>query len=529
MMRFLSGSVLLLLLLPTYTPPAHAQGQLTTLQGFYATQTNQCLRIGSRIDVIFSASDDSVPGHTVTQYAFSTDGGFSWNNFNSLRIPFRFSGHPTLDVGKGSIDNDPVICNQSVNTSGLQSTVFIDAPGGFGAFAEIAPPSSFGSDEPIDPFVASAADGSTTMFASRVTAGTCYLARTADYMNWSPWLQFQGGTRALGLLADSMGRVAAVAKGAGGGILLLESSNNGVTWSIPPREIVPPVVAAGADSFVSSADCDLVFSGNNVFVTFSLVQYVNNTLSHRGAIGFWSEATGPRIVARHDNIYGIADSVVRYDGITYSLGQPVIGVLRSFTYLVFFAAMRAEIAGNETLGNLYYMGSGDGGTTWFGPWPAFPPSSVDKTYPSTSKISNTYRIPLAWQTRSNTRYNTRAFQMYSEIGPIEGAEDRGQGLTTEYALSQNYPNPFNPVTTIQFSIPPGAGTGPARTDLARGHATSLRVYDLLGREVATLVNEMKQPGTYTVQFDARGLTSGVYFYKLSTGNFLQTRKLVLLR
>ena len=119
--------------------------------------------------------------------------------------------------------------------------------------------------------------------------------------------------------------------------------------------------------------------------------------------------------------------------------------------------------------------------------------------------------------------------MYSEIGPIEGVEDRGQGLTTEYALSPNYPNPFNPVTTIQFSIPPDPGTGPDRTDLVHGHATSLRVYDLLGREVATLVNEMKQPGTYTVQFDASGLTSGVYFYKLSTGNFLQTRKLVLLR
>jgi hypothetical protein len=88
----------------------------------------------------------------------------------------------------------------------------------------------------------------------------------------------------------------------------------------------------------------------------------------------------------------------------------------------------------------------------------------------------------------------------------------------EYSLSQNYPNPFNPVTTIQFSIPVGTYG-----------RTSLRVYDLLGREVAVLVNEKKAPGSYQVTFDGAGLASGVYIYELRAGEFVQTRKMALVR
>jgi hypothetical protein len=87
-----------------------------------------------------------------------------------------------------------------------------------------------------------------------------------------------------------------------------------------------------------------------------------------------------------------------------------------------------------------------------------------------------------------------------------------------FALLQNYPNPFNPSTRIGFSIPVGT----------YGH-TSLRVYDVLGREVATLVNEVKQPGSYEVTFDAEGLAGGVYLYRLTSGSFTETKRLMLLR
>jgi hypothetical protein len=84
-----------------------------------------------------------------------------------------------------------------------------------------------------------------------------------------------------------------------------------------------------------------------------------------------------------------------------------------------------------------------------------------------------------------------------------------------YALSRNYPNPFNPTTKIHFTI-------------VNRHLTRVNVFDLLGRTVATLVNEVKAPGTYTVEFDGSDLPSGVYFYRLQAGNFAQTRKMMLL-
>ena len=98
----------IILTIVSLTPSLLAQCGLTTLQGFFASQTNQCLRIGNRIDVVFSASPDSIPQHKFTYYATSTDGGFFWNSFNYVQVPNRFSWHPTLDLGKGTARDCPV-------------------------------------------------------------------------------------------------------------------------------------------------------------------------------------------------------------------------------------------------------------------------------------------------------------------------------------------------------------------------------------------------------------------------------------
>jgi hypothetical protein len=86
----------------------------------------------------------------------------------------------------------------------------------------------------------------------------------------------------------------------------------------------------------------------------------------------------------------------------------------------------------------------------------------------------------------------------------------------QVSLEQNFPNPFNPSTTIKYELPSGS------------HVT-LSVYDMLGREVSVLVNERRDAGVHEVKFDASGLSSGVYFYRLTAGSFVQTRKLLLLR
>ncbi|WP_304132300.1 T9SS type A sorting domain-containing protein, partial [Ignavibacterium album] len=90
----------------------------------------------------------------------------------------------------------------------------------------------------------------------------------------------------------------------------------------------------------------------------------------------------------------------------------------------------------------------------------------------------------------------------------------------EFYISQNYPNPFNPTTTIRFNIP-DVGPGLAQT--------VLKVFDILGNEVATLLNEYKPAGTYEVNFDASHLSSGVYFYRLQSGIFSDIKKMILLK
>ncbi len=95
-------------------------------------------------------------------------------------------------------------------------------------------------------------------------------------------------------------------------------------------------------------------------------------------------------------------------------------------------------------------------------------------------------------------------------------------VPTGTALSQNYPNPFNPATRIQYTVGVASGKGQVAS-------VKLLVYDLLGREVAVLVNEQKAPGSYEVSFDGSGLASGVYLYRLTAGAFVQSRTMLLLK
>lgn len=92
-------------------------------------------------------------------------------------------------------------------------------------------------------------------------------------------------------------------------------------------------------------------------------------------------------------------------------------------------------------------------------------------------------------------------------------------LVKSYLLGQNYPNPFNPETVIEFSVP----------DNIRGEFVSLKVYNALGKEVATLINKQLSAGNYTAKWDAAGFPGGVYFYKLSAENFTETRKMMLVK
>jgi len=102
------------------------------------------------------------------------------------------------------------------------------------------------------------------------------------------------------------------------------------------------------------------------------------------------------------------------------------------------------------------------------------------------------------------------------ISPLVGVKEPQNNLPTKFELSQNYPNPFNPVTVIRYSLPVNSWV-------------TLKVYNVLGQEVATLVNEKREAGRYEIEFIASAFSSSVYFYRLVAVDYVSTKKLLLLK
>ncbi len=127
----------------------------------------------------------------------------------------------------------------------------------------------------------------------------------------------------------------------------------------------------------------------------------------------------------------------------------------------------------------------------------------------------TYNYPGISLWEYNQISHSYVWSEYSTAWGVTSVENKPD-IPLQYSLAQNYPNPFNPTTTISFEI-------------SHQSYITLKVYNVLGKEVATLLNGEKSAGKYNVEFNAGGLASGVYFYKLQAGSFVQTKKLILMK
>jgi hypothetical protein len=156
---------------------------------------------------------------------------------------------------------------------------------------------------------------------------------------------------------------------------------------------------------------------------------------------------------------------------------------------------------------------------------AVSPNATNPDYPG-----GTYHNTLTnWRNYLRDSANRPCTKDSAEISVYDrniltSVEGNNNNIIEKYNLYQNYPNPFNPVTKIKFDV---ALHTPY--PLSRGEIVTLKVYDILGKEIKTLVNEQLQPGTYEATFDGSNLPSGIYFYKLTSGKYSETRKLVLLK
>ena len=144
---------------------------------------------------------------------------------------------------------------------------------------------------------------------------------------------------------------------------------------------------------------------------------------------------------------------------------------------------------------------------------------TNTTRPSTKDVDGNETKIVIFNIKEENDYMT--FDVSFDGGSSSTDDDPGNELT--FSLSQNYPNPFNPTTKIKYSIPVGDAYYASLTNVV------LKIYDVLGKEVATLVNEEQRAGRYEIEFDGDGLTSGVYFYKIRARGFVQTKKMIFLR
>ena len=107
-----------------------------------------------------------------------------------------------------------------------------------------------------------------------------------------------------------------------------------------------------------------------------------------------------------------------------------------------------------------------------------------------------------------------------ELAEIIGIQNISTEIPSAYSLEQNYPNPFNSMTNVKFQLKSG---------MLNGGNAKIIVFDILGKEIKELVNEELSPGTYQVNFDGSNLTSGIYFYRMTAGDFIETRKMILIK
>jgi hypothetical protein len=160
---------------------------------------------------------------------------------------------------------------------------------------------------------------------------------------------------------------------------------------------------------------------------------------------------------------------------------------------------------------IYYKRSTDTGVNW-GADTRLTNATAYSEYPSVAVSGSV--VHVVWHDERDGNYEI--YHKRNPTGNPVGIKNISSEIPSSYSLSQNYPNPFNPSTKIKFQVP-------------SSKFVKLIVFDILGKEVATLVNESLQPGTYETTFDASNLASGIYFYRLQSENFVETRRMLMVK
>lgn len=328
------------------------------------------------------------------------------------------------------------------------------------------------------------------------------------------------------------------------GLAMSTSTNGGTTWSFPTfiqknRRVNDFI---GGDSLTPWFGIDVAYkpATTNFGVVWSTL-YANtaagtyNSINTASKILFYSPNINggvPTIVAGRQNMNIISDTSLFNN--TQGLQVGVLPVSHpsiaysadgSRIYVAFSAFQPGDSLDGFTYNDIYWTVSDDGGLTWATPKNLTNTHTDDELYPTISLTGNTNTMfHVKYQSTKGPGSSSftdnapvyRVYQCYQKVSTV-GVNNISTTVPDKFSLKQNYPNPFNPTTSIRF-------------DVTKASRMTLNIYDASGKLVQTLINnEVVPTGTNEVVFDAAKLSSGVYFYTLSSDSFRETKKMMLVK
>ena len=485
----------------------------------------------------------SFPGRR-SKYYYSTDKGATWTFITD--VPSVRSGFPAID---GFGDGSALVVNHS-----NVGKAYKDLGSGLGGFTELDAPGNRGY---IWPRVVSTSSLSLTnkfVFLGSISGFDTTRWNTCTDVNSTPgsWIGWttipSDAAETYSIARGEDGRIGMAFKNNDsiqpndyGDVWFIESTNNGTSFSAPLKIFDANF---STDSLGLIRGISIVYKGNAPAVAFETVKQTQAGTFFPGApaaIRFWSN-TLPGSDPNRSVIVADTNRVgwhpyVGVNDVLSSLGRPNIGVSADGNALFVAFMVPSDLGGGvdtTVFSDIWLSASQDGGLTWPVLGKLNPANPVkDWRYVSVSKwndnVGTDYyvnmvtlrgHVPASYVNGVTTgmpESNEEYWSIRAKVtfGSISISDPTG-AVPTNYALSQNYPNPFNPTTTIKFQIP-------------QAGLVKLAVYDLLGREVGLLVNTQLAAGSYSYVFDASKLTSGVYLYKLESGNFSEVKKMFLVK
>jgi len=503
---------------------------------------------------IYSAVADNVWADRTSLYFGSDDGGANWFEVGAVPVNNGTTGRSGFPCIVGTSDGSAVISNHNNNAPHTtRSTIFIDDSPFANNFSEYNPDETI-TGPALWPKLAILPDNDVLIAAF---SSDLYLNILSGGI-FSGWgLVGGGGPETYSLAVSENGsKIGLVCLGdpltnQALWVLYNETTDGGLTWA-PPTIVWQAYTDPGSGNIRGCfRGVNLIFVGEDPCVVFE-VGWNTGTAYYPGLpseIRFWS----PNINGGNSKVLADSSNVPFYpnNGVTdfqYPLSRPVIGKsqVNDYLFVAFNATTGDYWPGSSSADSTAYMCgmfmySSDAGNTWSNPERFTPITSplLDWRYVSIVPVSpvndSIITVHLVMQGDSipgSTIYGgslmprmvSAQYYHFSNEPLVINVKDE-QSTISSFKLEQNYPNPFNPTTNIGFRI-------------ADFGFVSLKVYDILGSEIATLVNEELTSGEYEVEFStssgssfrlARNLTSGVYFYTLRAGDFVQTKKMILMR